>query len=112
MFDFMNMMDNYKDRKVANYSKEGLTIDTCAVSDSSKAYETAVEHPLYNNGRWVVVELYDTKKEAKAGHSKWVKIMTKKKLPTSLKDVSTANITKLVDAVDTKWRVRKKSKEA
>lgn len=89
MFEFFNMMDNYEERKIARYEKDEITIDTAMVTDSDKDYETGIKHPNYNNGKWIITELYDTKEEAKEGHDKWVKIMTTDKLPDKLKDVST-----------------------
>ena len=97
------MYGNYEQRKVANFKKGGLIVDTCLVTDSGKKYETGVIHPKYNKGDWVIVELYDTKKEAKLGHKKWVKLMTAKKLPKSLKDVSTAGVAKLCDMFRDVW---------
>jgi len=103
--DFISMWGNYEERKVDRFEKEGLLIDTCAVNDSDKPFETAISHPMFNDGKLVVVELYDTKEQAQKGHNKWVKIMTKKKLPKSLKDVSTAEVAKLCDAIGgDKWR--------
>jgi hypothetical protein len=111
------MANNYEDRKVARFEKgleKGhLLVDTCLVTDANKPYETTVAHPAYNNNDLVVVELYNTKKEAKKGHDKWVKKITAKTLPKSLKDVSTASIAKLVDVVsnDKKWRTKLRKKE-
>lgn len=99
MFDFLSMADNYEDRAVARYDSDGLTIDTCSVTDSEQPYETGIEHPLYNDGKWVIVEMYDSEEEAQQGHDKWVKVMTKKKLPDSLTDVSTATIKRMLEAV-------------
>lgn len=99
LFDFFSMASNYEERKVACFEKDGLTVDTCLVTDSDKDYETRIEHPSYNDGAWVIVELYDTKEEAKKGHDKWVKIMNAEKLPPSLKDVSTATVAKLKNTV-------------
>jgi len=104
LFDFLSMADNYEQRKVDRFEKGELTVDTCSVSDSDKPYETAIEHPRYNAGKWVIVELYDTREEAEVGHKKWVKKMTSKKLPTGLKDISTAEIAKLADILGTDWR--------
>ena len=109
MFKFFDMMGNYEERKVDRYETEDLIVDTCAVNDSAEPYETAIEHPAYNNGKWVVVEMYDSKEEAQRGHDKWVKLMTAKELPTELKDVSTAEIANLCDALgDDDWRTRVK----
>ncbi len=95
MFEFISMMDNYEERKVARYEENGIIVDTCLVTDSDKPYETAIAHPNYNNGLFIIVADYDTKEEAAAGHTKWVKIMTLPTLPRTIKDVSTAGIAKL-----------------
>jgi hypothetical protein len=102
MFGFLSMMDNYEDRKVANYSdeKSGLIVDTCAVTDSDEPFETGICHPNYNDGKWVIVEMYSSKEKAQEGHEKWVKIMTAKKLPANLKDVSTCELVKLSRLLD------------
>lgn len=105
MFDYFDMKDNHDEREVAHFNGKDLVVDTCLVTDSTKPYETAISHPAYNQGRWVVVELYETKEEAQQGHDKWVATMTGK-LPLVLKDASTSGSAKLVDAFnkDTKWR--------
>ena len=92
MFDFYNDIDNYEERKVANFEGEGFVIDTAAASDGRQPYETGIEHPEYRNGRWVIVEAYNTKEEAKVGHDKWVKTMTAKELPKELIDCANAEI--------------------
>jgi len=94
-FGFFSMAGNYEERKVAHYEEEKVMVDTCRVDDSDADYETAVEHPAYNNGSMVIVETYDTKEEAQGGHDKWVTIMTSRSLPDRLFDVSTAAIKKL-----------------
>lgn len=92
MFDFLNMVGNYEQRKVDRFEQDDLIIDTCAVNDiNDYDYETGIEHPSYNKGSWVIVEQYKTKAQAKKGHKNWIKIMTSKKLPKQLKDVSTCN---------------------
>lgn len=108
MFEFFAMMGNYEDRKVARHESNGMIVDTAAVTDSAQPFETAVSHPSYNGGKWVIVELYDTKELAKTGHKKWVKKMTKGKLPKSLRDVSTASIANMRDLVGgADWRKKK-----
>ncbi len=109
MFEFMDMIGNYEERKVDRFSKGNLIVDTCSVTDSDKPFETAVKHPKFNQEKWIVVELYDTKEEAQEGHNKWIKIMTAEKLPLELKDISSAKIAKLCDAVtEENWRTRLK----
>lgn len=99
IFDFMQDFGNYEERKIDTYSEGDLFVDTCAVSDSTKPYETAVAHPRYNEGKMLIVELYDTKEKAQIGHDKWVKIMTAEKLPLTIEDVSTANIIQFGESI-------------
>jgi hypothetical protein len=85
MFRFLNDFGTHEARKVDRFEKGDLTVDTCRVSDDDDfPYETGVESPDYNDGKWVIVEQYITKKEAQAGHDKWVKIMDTDELPESL----------------------------
>ena len=104
MFSFFNDMDNYEERKVARYEKDDIRIDTCYCSDTEKPIETAISHPNYNDGKWIIVDYADTKKEALLKHNKWVKKMTSEKLPEQIKDVSTAGITSLRDLFGNSWR--------
>jgi len=106
MFDFLDIMDNYEDRKVARFDgKNDLMVDTAMITDAREPYETAVVHSKYNNGKMIIVEMYNSKSEAKKGHSKWVKLMTAKKLPDKLIDVCTASIAELLDTMSNdKWR--------
>ena len=100
LFDFVSMAGNYDNRKLARYETAGtLIVDTCLVSDSDEPYETAVSHPSYKSGKWIIVETYSTKKDACKGHGQWVKRMAVDTLPASLVDVSTADIAKLARAV-------------
>lgn len=106
----LDMLLNYDDRKVERFEKGTLIVDTCAVSDSAQPYETGIKHSSYNEGKWIIVQLYDSVNEAKKGHKQWVKRMTSKSLPKELKDVSSASITEFVDAVKgQKWREYKKT---
>lgn len=107
MFSFLSMIGNYEERKVDNYQSGFLTVDTCKVTDSQMPYETAVEHPNYNNGKWVIVETYLTKQQAQEGHTKWVTIMTTEPLPVSLVDVSTADVALLGDIFGEGWREKR-----
>jgi hypothetical protein len=106
MFNFMSMNGNYEQRKVANFTKDGIAVDTAAVTDSDKLFETAIRHQKYNHGDWIVVELYNTKKQAEDGHGKWVEFVQQKNLPETLKDVSSASIAKLSDMSGSDCRER------
>ena len=96
MFDMFGngMANNYEDRKIDNTEVNGAIIDTCSVTDTEAGFETAIIHPSYNNGKWIVVEEYYSKDKAIKGHKEWVKLF-EKELPEELKDVSTCEIVKL-----------------
>ncbi len=58
------------------------TIDTCYTIDTCQ-WETGI---LPKNREWIIVEQYADKKEAEAGHKKWVKRI-KKNPKLELRDV-------------------------
>ena len=107
MFNFLSMATNYKERLVENTKINGAEVDTVKVNDSLQGFETAVMHPSYHDNQWVIVEMYDTKKEAKIGHAKWVE-MFKDELPKELTDVSTAKIALLENSLSGKSKVYRK----
>lgn len=109
MFDLLGLSNfNDPNRQVAHDDiPNGAKIDTCAVHDATKPFETGVCDPHYNNGAWIIVATYDTREEAQKGHDKWVQIMTNE-LPELLVDVSEANIAEVLDAFSADpndWRV-------
>lgn len=95
MFGFLDMANNYDQRKVDCFEKGDLVVGTVAVSDGKQPYETGVQHPAYNDGKWVIVEGYDTKEDAQAGHDRWVEKMTSNNLPHTLEDCANAEIGQL-----------------
>ena len=85
------MMDNYQDRKVADKYEDGdKQVSTCSVTDGELEFETAITHPDYNDGEFVIVEAYATKDEAIIGHRKWIGIIESDYLPDTLTDVDNA----------------------
>ncbi len=94
MFEFLDMANNYEQRKIDRYQKDDLMVSTAMVNDSDKPFETAIRHLAYNDDKIVIVQTYDSKEEAQEGHNLWVKVMTNKNLPELLTDVSTAKIMK------------------
>ena len=98
MFDFINDIGNYEERKVARYEKGNLFVDTARVSDSSKPFETAICHPAYNDNELIIVELYDTIEEAQAGQQKWIDVMLHHP-PNCLVDVSTSCVANMLRAL-------------
>lgn len=111
MFDFIGMADTYEERAIDRHKKDGLLVDTCAITDSDQPYETAVAHPLYNDGKIVIVEMYDDIESAQTGHDKWVKTMTEGELPVELCDVSSCGVAGMCDLSDGNWRVFKKEEQ-
>jgi hypothetical protein len=101
MFNFFSMTDNYESRKVNRYEDpaNGLYVSTVWVTDSKNPLETAVKHKNYNAGKWIIVEEYKNEEEARAGHAKWVQIMTAKELPSEIVDVSTSEIKQLFNVM-------------
>lgn len=95
MFDFMGMMGNYDSRKVDRYDDDDIFISTAMVTDGQKPFETAVAHPEYNDGKIVIVEMYDTEGEAQIGHLNWVKTMTADILPKEIVDCCNAGVSQL-----------------
>ncbi len=100
IFDFLKDVGNYDERVVARYEVEDLVIDTARVSDGRQPYETAVRHPSYNSGDWVIVEGYTTERDSAIGHNRWVKAMTTLPLPTVLTDCCNAECSQLIKAVE------------
>lgn len=94
MFNFLNDYGNYEERAIDRYEGKFI-VDTCAVSDASKPYETGVSHPDYNGGKWIIVDVYDTKEEAQIGHNRWVEFLLKTE-PDYLTDVSHAVLAELL----------------
>lgn len=94
IFGFLSDVGNYEDRLVENTKLPNLAVvDTVRVSDAEKDYETAVSHPDYNEGDWIVVEAYDTAQQAKEGHAKWVNVMEEP--PDMLEDKGLAGVRRL-----------------
>ena len=76
----------YEERVVARYDTDTLLVDTAAVGDANRPFETAIKSPEYNDDKWIVVEAYDTRHDAVAGHDRWVATMKTEPLPPSLTD--------------------------
>ncbi len=97
-------------RRVAVYQKGDILVSTMRVVDSQQPFETAVEHPEYNGGDIIIVEMYQTREDAAAGHKRWLKTMTSGNLPNEIVDKSTSSIALLCDA-DGDWRIYKRTIE-
>lgn len=100
MFGWLNDIGNLDERKVEQWhSADGKRmVSTVAVSDGAKPFETAFEHPEYNEGSMVIVEAYDTREEALAGHGRWLKVMLDGPLPDEITDCCNAQIGEMAAA--------------
>jgi len=113
MFNFINDMGNYEDRCVGRNDYPWGMVSTARVSDGKRPYETAVAHTDYcDEGLMVIEEAYDTKPDAVAGHARWVKKMTAKKLPNKLVDCSNSGVQSMLDAFSDKDECTFKRKSA
>ncbi len=99
------MMGNLEERTVDRYELGDLIVSTVRVTDSILPWETGVSHPEYNSGKWVIVEKYESKEDAKEGHQRWVQKMTGETLPDELRDVADSEIGLLNDVFGKEWRV-------
>ncbi len=91
MFDFL-LAAPFEDRKVARHKAGDLIVSTVSMNDGRKPYETAVCHPDYNDNKWVIVDCYDTREEARLGHEHWIAVMSQEELPDELIDVANSKI--------------------
>ena len=86
MFQFLSMINDYEERKVGRYEKNGVFVSTAYCNDSKFKYETAIRHKSYSK-ELIIVENYKSKKDAVKGHDKWVKLMVSDNLPDQLQDM-------------------------
>jgi hypothetical protein len=94
MFDFLTDATNYEDRAIAHWLSDDGTVevDTCRVGDGHQPTETAVIHPAYNDGKWMIVEAYPTVKQAQAGHERWVDLCRRDALPAVIADCCNSKV--------------------
>ena len=97
IFDFMKDINDYESRKVGRWEEGEKMVSTVIVSDGAKPFETAISHPGYNNGKWIIVASYDDLEAAKVGHEKWVKMVIEDCLPNKLVDVHNSWISQMMD---------------
>ncbi len=103
MFGFM-YQSPYKDRVVSRDEFDWGFISTVEVNDGRKLFETAVKHQDFNYGEMIIVDCYDTKKEAKAGHDDWITKMENP--PKELVDIANSEIQQLTGEETFKRKVR------
>ena len=84
------MIGDYVLRKVDRTEADDFTVSTVAVVDRSWEFETAIAHKDFRDGEWIVVEGYQDRESAAAGHDKWVAIA---------QDETTESLTDLFECV-------------
>jgi len=106
MFEFLLDAGNYEDRKIDKTEFNWGYISTCRVSDGRQPYETAIcsneyakSDELTNTSGMIIIESYDSIKNAKSGHVKWCKIM-RNDPPQELVDCCNAGLGQLIEMVD------------
>ena len=98
LFGFGNM-GSYETRKVGRWDGKDSMVSTAEVTDGAHPFETAFEHPDYNDGKMVIVESYDDRESALKGHERWVKVMTEGPLPDKLVDCQNSGISQFAQSV-------------
>jgi hypothetical protein len=100
LLGILEAMGTLESRKVSRYKNGDVLISTVRNTDNDEfPYETAIAHPHYNEGKWIIVEEYRDIDEAKTRHEYWVTLMTSDQLPPSLTDISTSRIQQLIVAL-------------
>jgi len=78
------------DNIVAFYQQSDASVSTGITCNPLQPFQTVVRHPFYNQGNAILVECYSGIEPARAGHERWVVLMTADKLPSQLLDISIA----------------------
>lgn len=78
--------DDDRARQLKNFVRGNGLVFTGQGFDANY-YETAVVHPLYNDGLPIIVDAYGEWEHAVEGHNAWVEAMNAHPQPYSLKDL-------------------------
>lgn len=110
MFGFLADAGNYADRKVDQWISDDnkRMVSTARVSDGAKPFETAFEHPDYDEGKMVIVEAYDTREAAMEGHGRWLKVMIDGPLPDELVDCCNSEVSQIIASMNDDGRLAHK----
>ena len=101
MFEFVNDIGNYAERRIGRDDFEWGFVSTVQVSYGIQPFETAISHREYTpHGEMTFVEAYDSREEAAAGHAKWLAVMTAGILPDRLVDCCNVGVAQLVGYLD------------
>ena len=86
MFEWLDMIGNYEQRKVANFKNDIFEIDTAYVTDRTQPYETAIRHKNFNYNNWIVLGWSSTKEQAQEDHDKWIERFLNSPYPEKITD--------------------------
>lgn len=81
---FMSFIEGDRDEKALNTVGDNWVVDTCFASDTGY-YETGILYEGFNNGNWIIVDEYESRKQSAIGHKKWIKHL--KQNPEELTDI-------------------------
>lgn len=95
MFDFLKYKDNYDQKKIARDEWDFGYLSTVRVSDGRKPIETALSHPLYNDGNLIIVDCYDTEEEALVGHNAWKEKIVNNNIPDAIVDCCNSELSRV-----------------
>ncbi len=90
----LEMSGNYEQRAVARHEfDEGRSVlDTAAVS-GRQPYETGLCSELYpGSEHWIILEGYDTREEAAAGHARWLALFLSDTPPAFIMDCNNSGL--------------------
>ncbi len=116
MFDFLTGIDDHDKRKVERIEAvdcDGVKyiLDTARVTDCPKyPYETAISHPSYDDGKFVILQQYKDKESARLGHFAWADIFSSKELPDTLINCSAGEFAEMFLGVEGRIVERKKKR--
>ena len=85
---------SYNERAIKQHQSKDFVVDTARVYGTFRPIETAVSHPEYNDGLWIIVQAYDTEEDAVLGHDRWVEVL-EAELPDELVDCINGEIAQL-----------------
>lgn len=101
--EILAMVGNYESRSVGYWCSEldkSCMLSTALVTDGVKPFESAMAHPSYNGGQIIILEAYDTKEQAQAGHEKYLAIAKADGWPDEITERNNSEVGLLLESLD------------
>ena len=70
---------SFEYRRIRLWSANGIAVSTIYAYDVAR-YETAIQHPNFDAGYWIIVEYADSLEKALDMHSRWQNIFIEDKI--------------------------------